>query len=69
MVKRVAYDSIDSIVALVKSFGKGALMAKTDIKDTFRLLPFHPDDYNLLGFSLEIDGKTIYFYDKCSRLG
>lgn len=40
-------------------------MAKTDIQDAFRIIPIHPDDYNLLGFSW--DNK--FYYDKCLPMG
>jgi hypothetical protein len=46
---RVQYDSIDVITELLRKFGPGALMAKTDIQDAFRIIPIHPDDYNFLG--------------------
>ena len=39
------YDAIDSVMRL----GRGALMAKIDIKSAFRLCPVHPSDHNLLG--------------------
>ena len=40
----VAYDSIDTVIELVKKFGRGALLCKSDIEDAFRLLPIHPQD-------------------------
>lgn len=49
----VKYDSIDTITNLVNHFGQGALMTKTDIEEAFRIIPIHPDDYKLLGFSWE----------------
>lgn len=47
---QVSYDSIDTVINLVKQFVSGALMAKCDIQDGFRNIPIHPDDYHLLGF-------------------
>ena len=38
---------------------KGALTRKTDIKDAFKIIPVHPDDYHKLG--LQIGGY--YYYD------
>ena len=35
-------------------------MAKSDIKSAFRLLPVHPDDFELL--SIQFDGQ--WFVDK-----
>lgn len=49
----VHYASFDDAVAMVASCGKSALMGKCDIKSAFRLLPIHPDDFNLLGFSFQ----------------
>ena len=39
------YDAIDSVMRL----GRGALMAKIDIKSAFRLCPVHPSYHNLFG--------------------
>ena len=36
---------IDVVIDLVKTFGSGALMVKTDIEDAFRVIPIHPLDY------------------------
>lgn len=40
-------------------------MAKTDIQDAFRIIPIHPEDYNLLGFSWD----NRFYYDKCLFMG
>lgn len=61
----VQYDSIDQVVDLVQKFGRECLMAKTDIEDAFRIIPIHPADYYLLGFTWE--GQ--YYYDKCLPMG
>lgn len=61
----VQYDSIDEVVSLVRMFGRGCLMAKTDIEDAFRIIPIHPSDYHLLGFIWE--GQ--FYYDKCLPMG
>lgn len=61
----VQYDSIDNVTVLLRKFGQGALMAKTDIQDAFRIVPIHPNDYKLLGFSWENN----YYYDKCLPMG
>ena len=65
----VSYDSIDTVVSLVKQFGRGALMAKTDIQNAFRLLPINPEDYHLLGFTTSFDNNTEYYVDKCLPMG
>ena len=40
-------------------------MAKCDIKDGFRNIPLHPDDYHLLGFIWD----NHFYYDKCLPMG
>ena len=47
----VKYTSFDDAVALVRSLGQGAFMAKLDIKHAFRLCPVRPDQWGLLGYS------------------
>ncbi|KAJ1089134.1 hypothetical protein NDU88_002285 [Pleurodeles waltl] len=42
---KVSYASVDVAVHMVEQLGPGALMAKTDIKSAFWLLPVHPDDF------------------------
>jgi hypothetical protein len=48
-----------------KSVGTGAWLAKTDIKNAFRILPISPNDYGLLG----IKWKGSYYYDRCMPMG
>lgn len=45
----VSYTSFDAEFFWVRRYGRGAKMAKTDIKAAFRLLPVHPDSFYLLG--------------------
>ena len=40
-------------------------MAKTDIKNAFRIIPIRPQDYNLLG----IFWRGLYYYDRCMLMG
>lgn len=40
-------------------------MSKTDIEHTFKLIPIHPDDHELLGFSLD----NTFYYDKTLPMG
>ncbi len=42
------YDAVD----MITSIGRGALMAKLDIKNAFRLCPVRPADQHLLGIAL-----------------
>ena len=54
------YTSVDRVARAAQSLGKGALLAKIDIKSAYRLIPIHPDDRCLLGFEWQgahfIDG-------------
>ena len=45
----VHYANIDDAIRLVRRTGRGCALAKTDIKNAFRLIPVSPSDYNLLG--------------------
>ena len=44
---------------LIKRVGPGCHLAKTDIKNAFRIIPIHPFDYNLLGMKWQ----DFYFRD------
>lgn len=61
----VRYTSVDQAVSMVRSCGKGALMAKADIESAFRLLPVHPQDFCLLGFQFE----GSYYVDRALPMG
>ncbi|XP_041440120.1 uncharacterized protein LOC121400643 [Xenopus laevis] len=61
----VTYTSFDVAVRLVRTCGRGALMAKVDIESAFRLLPVHPDCQHLLGCKFE--GKI--YMDRCLPMG
>ena len=62
---RVSYETLGDMVALVKTNGPGSLIAKADIESAFWIIPIHPDDYHLLGFTWE----DKFFYDKCLPMG
>ena len=53
------YVRVDDAISILKSLGPGSYMAKTDLKSAFRLIPIHPDDWNLLG----IYWKAHYYVD------
>ena len=55
----LSYVRVDDAIHILQSLGKGAFMAKTDLKSAFRLIPIHPDDWNLLG----ILWKSQYYVD------
>lgn len=61
----VSYTSFDEAICLLKKVGRGALIAKADIKSAFRLLSIHPDSFNSLGFHF----GNQYYFDKCLLMG
>ena len=62
----VRYETFDDVVKLILEKGPGALIAKCDVADAFRIIPVHPDDYYLLGFKLL---HKYYFFDKVLPMG
>lgn len=56
----VKYSSIDEAADMITKLGEGSLLAKSDIKSAFRLLPISPGDFDLLGFQLE----GYFYFDK-----
>lgn len=63
--RTVKYQSIYDAIALIQHFGKGSLMAKTDIAHAYKIIPIHPSNYNLLGFRVHNE----YYYDKTLPFG
>jgi hypothetical protein len=61
----VHYSTFDEAVNLIHNVGQGALLAKKDISNAFRLFQVRPENFSLLGFTLE--GK-FYTY-KCLPIG
>jgi hypothetical protein len=59
------YSTIDDAVKICQALGQGALMAKVDLKNAFRLCPVRQADWHLLG----IHWKGQYFVDKCLPFG
>ncbi|KAJ1140554.1 hypothetical protein NDU88_006904 [Pleurodeles waltl] len=57
----VQYTTFDEALGKLQKLGKGTLMADADIETDFRLLPVHPEDNRLLGFTF----KGQYFLDLC----
>ena len=47
----LSYVSVESAAQAVLLLGRGALLAKMDIRDAYRSVPVHPDDRWLLGMS------------------
>ena len=48
----LSYVSVDDIVKTILTLKKGALMAKVDIKNAYRLLPVHPEDRFIVGYGV-----------------
>ena len=49
----LTYVGIDDATRAIQFYGKGALLAKVDIKSAYRNVPVHPDDRWLMGMSWE----------------
>ena len=61
----VHYETLDHLLHLVKHTGRGTLKAKADIESAFRIIPIHPSQHYLLGFTWE--GQ--FYYDRCLPMG
>ena len=61
----VSYSTIGHAIKLIKRAGNGCFLAKTDIKNAFRIIPINPKDHHLLGMKWR--GK--YYYDRCMPMG
>ena len=61
----VSYSTIKDAINFLKLTGRNCYLAKTDIKNAFRIIPVHPSDYHLLG----ICWKGKYYYDRCLPMG
>jgi len=49
----LSYTSVDAVVEKILELGRGALLAKLDIKQAYRMIPVHPQDTLLLGMEWE----------------
>ena len=49
----LSYSSMDHLASLVVSVGKGSLLVKADIQETYRIIPVHLEDQHLLGVQWE----------------
>ena len=61
----VHYATISDAIRVIKRFGSGCFMAKTDIKSAFRIIPIHPTDFELLGMKWD----NLYYYDQALPMG
>ena len=62
---KVSYHSVDHAIKILCSIEPGAYMAKTDIKNAFRIIPVHPSSYHLLGFKW----KEKFYHDRTLAMG
>lgn len=59
------YIKVEDAISLIHEFGEGTFMTKTDIKSAFRIIPVHPNDWELLGMSW----KGRYYFDTVLPFG
>ena len=62
---RVSYATVEDAIRFIKSVGSGCFLAKTDLKNAFRIIPFNPQDYHLSG----IRWNGLYYYDRAMPMG
>ena len=49
----VQYELLDDCISIICSLGQNCLIVKAYIKDAFRIIPIHPDDYMVFWVSLD----------------
>ena len=59
------YASIDDATRMLSALGRGALMAKVDLKSAFRMVPVQRQDWELLGMKW----REAYYVDTCLPFG
>ena len=59
------YSSIDEAIKICYELGKGALLAKVDLKNVFRLCAVRREDWELLG----IHWRNVFYVEKCLPFG
>ena len=61
----VQYATVDDAINIIKFLGKGCVLAKTDVRSAFRIIPVHPSDHPLLG----LQWRGQWYYDHCLPMG
>ena len=61
----VCYATIGDAIRCIKLAGQGSYLAKTDIQNTFRIIPIQSDDYGLLG----MHWQGSFYFDHCMPMG
>ena len=56
----VQYASVDDAIKMIPKLGRGCFLAKTDVRNAFRILPLRPIEYHMFGFVW----NNLYFYDR-----
>ena len=59
------YITVDSAISIIQELGQGCFMSKLDIKSTFRNIPVHPSDWELLGMKW----NGLYYFDTVLPFG
>ena len=55
----------DDAINFIKVLGQSCVLAKTDVRSAFLIIPVHPPDHPLLGFQW----KGQWHYDRCLLMG
>jgi hypothetical protein len=58
----VHYATVADAIRLIKLAGPGCFLAKTDVKNAFRIIPIRPSDHYLLGMKW----RGLYYFDRCA---
>ena len=61
----VQYPNIEDACILINRYGRNCLCFKLDIQDAYKIVPIHPSDWELLGFSID----NMFYYDKTLPMG
>ena len=56
---------MENAINLIKLAGPHCFLAKSEVKNAFRLVPIRSEDYDLL----EINWQGEYYYDRCMPMG
>ena len=69
-VSSVQYINLDVAIRMVKRAGQIYFMAKIDLRDAYKQIGVHPEDWPLLGTTwINDSGTTEYFYDTVLPFG
>ena len=65
MLASLAHFPVDHLAALVASLGREAFLVKADVKETYRIMPVHPEDQYLL---VTVDSPPQWCYKRTALL-